>query len=180
MAITAAELLYKGSNAGATIGNATANAGAGTNLGNFTTSGTLADATLNNLFPDVTGDENAASNVDYQCIFIHNNNASITLQNAVTWISAETVGGANCAIGVDPTATSAVGSATAQAVTIATKNTAPAGVAFSAPTTKGTGLSLGNIPAGNVKAIWVRRSATNSAAFNNDSVTVRVEGDTTA
>lgn len=180
MAITAAELLYKGSNNSATVGNTTANAGPGTNLGKYSTSGVLADATLNNLFPDVTGDENAASNVDYQCIFIHNNNASITLQNAVTWISAETAGGANCAIGVDPTAASAAGAGAQQAVSIATKNTAPTGVVFSAPTTKGTGLSLGNIPAGQVKAIWIRRTATNSAAFNNDSVTVRVEGDTIA
>lgn len=180
MPITAAELLYKGSSSGATSGNTTSNGGPNTNLGKYATAGTLTDATLNNLFADVTGDENAASNVDYQCLFLHNNNASITLQNAVAWISAETAGGANCAIGVDPTAPSAVGSATAQAVTIASKNTAPSGVTFSAPTTKATGLSLGNIGAGQVKAIWIRRTATNSAAFNNDSVTVRVEGDTIA
>lgn len=180
MPIIASELLYKGSSPGASSGNTSPNGGAGTNLGKYASAGSLADATLNNLFPDVTGDENAASNVDYQCIFIHNSNPSITLQNAVVWISAETSGGANCAIGVDPTGPTGVGSGTPQALTISTKNQAPGSVAFSSPTVKGSGLSLGNIPAGQVRAIWVRRTATNSAAFNNDSVTIRVEGDTIA
>ena len=100
----------------------------------------------------------------------------------MVWLSAETANGASCAIAIDDFAASPIGQASAQADVIADENTAPgAGVgAFSAPTTKGTGLALGNIAAGYCRAIWVKRSAANTAALDNDGVTVRCEGDTAA
>lgn len=180
MAITATDILYKTSTTAGAAGNANAQAVAGQSLGKYISTTVITDATLNNLFPDVTGDENAASNVDYQCYFVHNNHASLTWQSPVAWLSAEVAGGVTAAIAVDTTAASAIGSATAQAVTIANKNTAPAGQSFSAPTTKGTGLAVGNLPNGQCKGIWVRRTAANTSAVNSDGVTVRVEGDTAA
>ena len=152
----------------------------GASLGKYISTSTIADATLNALFDDISGAENAASTVDYRCVFIHNSNAANALQNAVIWLSAEVAGGASIAIGVDPTAASAIGSASAQAVTIASETTAPAGVSFSSPTTAGTGLSLGTIPSGQCKAVWFRRTAANSAALNSDGVTWSVQGDTGA
>lgn len=180
MAILTTDLLVKGSIVTGAAGNANANGGAGTNLGKYCSSGVEVDATLGNLFPDGTGDENAANNVDYQCFFIHNNNGTLTLQNAVAWLNTEVAGGATLAIGVDPTAASAVGAAPAQAVQIANKNTAPAGVVFTSPTSKATGVSVGNIGPGQVKAIWVQRTCNNSAALNNDGGQLRTEGDTVA
>lgn len=177
-AITSGEILSKYS-VSAAAGNTTAGTAAGS-LGDQISTTQIADATLNALFDDISGAENAASTVDYRCIFIHNSNAANALQNAVIWLSAETGGGANIAIGVDTTAASAIGSASAQALTIANENTAPAGVSFSSPTTFGTGLSLGTIGAGQCKAVWFRRTATNSAALNNDGVTWSVQGDTAA
>ncbi len=56
----------------------------------------------------------------------------------------------------------------------------PAGITFSAPTTKGTGLNLGSLNAGQVRAIWIRRTAANTVAVSNDGATIRVEGDTAA
>lgn len=135
---------------------------------------------MNLLFDTITGDQNAASQVDYRCLFVHNSNASLTLIGAVGWVPSEITGGANIAIGVDTTAASVIGSSSAQALTIANDATAPSGVTFSTPTTKGAGLSLGDIPAGQCKAIWLRRTATNSAASNADGAVIRVEGDTTA
>lgn len=180
MPIATTDILQKLSVTGGAAGNTTANLTPGTSLGKYISTTQIVDATLNNLFPDVTGDENATSNVDYQCVFVHNNHATLSLLNPVIYISAEVAGGASTAIGVDTTAASAVGSATAQALQIANKNTAPAGVTFSAPTTKATGLALGNIPPGQVKAFWIRRTAANTTAVNNDGVTVTVAGDTTA
>lgn len=181
MAITAADINFKGSTgATASAGNSVANAGAGTNLGDVCTSGTLTDNALNNLFDNITGDQNANSQVDYQCIFVHNAHASLTLENAKVYMSAETAGGASIAISVDTTAASAVGAASDQAKTIASKTTAPASQAFSSPTTEGTALALGNIGPGQVKGIWVRRTAANTAALDNDSVTLTVVGDTAA
>jgi hypothetical protein len=109
---------------------------------------------------------------------VHNTNAANVLENAVVYLSAETAGGASIAVGADTTAASAVGSASAQAVTIANENTAPAGVTFSSPTTAGAGVALGNIGVGQVKAFWIRRTASNSSALSNDGVTIAVTGDT--
>jgi len=183
MAIIASEILFKLStgNSGSQ-GNNAAQGNVNNSLGKYISTTPVTDASLNNLFDDLTGDENAqgASYVDYRCIFVHNNNGSLTLQNAVMWLSAEVAGGAAIAIGVDPAAASAIGSGTQQAAVILTDTSAPAGVTFSAPTTKGAGIALGNIPNGQCRAIWVRRTAANSSALNNDGATIRVEGDTAA
>jgi hypothetical protein len=98
----------------------------------------------------------------------------------VTWIASETAGGASTAIGLDTTGVTPHGQAGVQALTIANDTTAPAGVTFSAPTTKATGLSIGNIAAGSVQAIWIRRTAANTSALDVDGVVPRVEGDTSA
>ena len=180
MPIASTDILYKTSAPSASAGNTVANTTAGASLGKYVSTSVITDASLDNLFGDVTGTEDTASNVDYQCIFIHNNHATLTLQTAVVWLATEVAGGTNTAVGVDPTAVSAVGASAVQAETIADKNTAPASVAFSSPTTKAAGLALGNIGPGQVKAIWVRRTATNSGAFSSDGVTLRVEGDTAA
>lgn len=179
MPIASGDILFKLSVKTGSAGNSTAGTTAGS-LGKYVSTTQVSGTAQNNLFDNITGDENAASDVEYRCVFVHNSHASLTLQNAVLWLSAETSGGANLALGVDTTAASAVGSASAQALEVADEGTAPAGVTFSTPTTKGAGLSLGNIASGQVKAVWVRRTATNSAAQNADGGTLRVEGDTAA
>lgn len=164
-----------------TAGNQNAQTNVNASLGKYMSTTDLVDNTLNNLFDDISGDENAALTVDYRCIFIYNAHATLALQNAMAWLASEVAGGANTAIAVDNAAASAAGATAAQADTIATETTAPVAVgAFSSPTTKATGLPLGNIGPGQCRAIWVRRTATNSAAMNNDGVTIRVEGDTAA
>lgn len=177
MSIVSTDLLYKYSVTTGAAGNSTAGTAPGS-LGKYISTTQITDATLNNLFDDVTGDENAASNVDYACYFVHNNHATLTWQNVVAWLSAEVAGGASTAIGVDSTAASAIGSASAQAVSVANDLTAPASVSFTSPTTKGAGISIGSIPPGQCRAIWVRRTAANTAALASDGVTVRFEGDT--
>lgn len=178
MAITATDILFKLS-VTAAAGDTTASTPA-TSLGDQISTTQITDATLHNLFDVVTGDENAASDVEYRCYFVHNNHATLTWENVVAWISGEVAGGAVAAIGLDPAGVTPKGQASAQAASIGAEGSAPAGVTFSAPTTKGTGLAIGNIPAGSVAAIWVRRSAANTAAVDSDGVTIRVEGDTAA
>ncbi len=178
MAILASELLYKLSVKTGTAGNSTAGTPAGS-LGKYISTTGVSTTALNNLFDDISGDENAAAEAEYRCLFIHNANASLTLQNAVVWISAEVAGGANAAIAVDTTAASAIGATAAQALEVANEDTAPA-LTFASPTSKAGALALGNIGAGQCRAVWVRRTATNSAALNNDGVTLRIEGDTAA
>jgi len=176
-AIVAGEILLKYS-ISAAAGNTTASAPS-TSLGDQISTTAWAGGSANDLFDDISGAENAASTVDYRCIFVHNSNTSNALQNAVVYLSAEVASGAGVTIAVDNLAASAIGAAVAQAAAIATETTAPTGVgAFSAPTTAGTGLALGSIPAGSCRAVWVKRTATNSAALSADGVTIGVSGDT--
>jgi hypothetical protein len=96
----------------------------GTSLGGYISTTAITDNTINNLFPDITGDQNAGYQVDYRCVFIKNTNAAgLALQASVLWVTGQVAGGANVLIGVDPTAASPLGSSTPQAVTIGTSNT---------------------------------------------------------
>lgn len=177
-AITSAEILTKYTTTAGSAGNTTAGTANGS-LGKYASSTNWTGGSLNDLFDDISGAENAASTVDYRGIAVHNSNTANTLENAVVYLSSEVAGGASIAVAADSTATSAVGSATAQLLQIANETTAPAGpLTFSSPTTVGSGVALGNIPAGNVKGTWVRRTAANSAALSNDGVTLAFAGDT--
>lgn len=180
MAILTTDILFKLSIKTGTAGNQNAQGDKDQSLGKYISTTAWAGGTLHDLFDVVTGDENAASDVEYRCVFVHNNHATLTLQSAVLWISAEVGGGAVAAIGIDPAAASPIGQAGAQAAEIATEQNAPAGVSFSAPTTKGTGIAVGNIAAGYCRGIWIRRSAANTGAVDNDGATIRVEGDSAA
>ncbi len=125
------------------------------------------------LFDDVASAESAAGDNEYRCIYIHNAHATLALQNAVLWISANTTGN-RLSVGAGTSAVNATESA------VADENTAPGGVTFSQPGSKGAGIALGNIPAGQHKAVWVRRAIAAASSASNDTYTLRVEGDTAA
>ena len=177
-AIVAGDILTKRSTTAGAAGNSTAQADPNACLGKYIATTQWTGGSANDLFDDISGAENAASTVDYRGLFVHNSNGANALQNAVAYISAETAGGASIAIGADPTAASVIGSASAQAVQIANETTAPAGVTFSSPTTLATGIVLGNIPTGQCKGWWARRTAANTAALSADGVTLTFGGDT--
>ena len=179
MPIIASELLFKLSTTAGTTGNTLTSTPAASLGKNVST--TVVSTAINGIFDDISGAENAASTVDYRCIFVHNSNGSLPLTNAVVWLTSQVANGATVEIGLDPTAPTAVGLNGTQAVTIANETTAPAGVTFSsAAVSRATGLSIGTLGAGQVKGIWLKRTAANSAALNNDGVTINVGGDTAA
>lgn len=183
MAILTTDIKWRLSIKTGAAGNAGAQADPNASLGKYISTTDLNTGTpLNNLWDDVTGDENAASDVEYRCLFVYNAHATLALLNPVVWLSAEVGGGAAIAIAIDNIGPSPIGQAGAQAAEIANENTAPSGVgAFSSPTTKGAGLSLGaSLPAGQCRAVWIRRTAANTGAVDNDGVTPRCEGDTAA
>lgn len=169
MAIVASDIQFRLSGGGA---NSNVNA----SLGGAKSSTQITDAALHNLFDQVSGDESAAGDIEYRCIYVHNAHATLSLQNAVVWISTNT-----------PSTDTVVAIALAgeglngTAETVANESTAPIGETFSSPATKGAGLSLGTIPAGQHYAIWIRRTVSaGAAAYNTDSVVITVEGDTAA
>lgn len=179
VAISASDIKFKLSITSGSAGNSVAQSDVDASLGKYISTTELSGTALNNLFDDITGDENAASDVEYRCLFVHNAHGSLTWLGAVAWISAEVSGGASVSIGVDTTAASAIGASPAQALEVADESTAPSGVSFSAPTSKATGISLGDIAAGQCRAIWVRRTAADTAAKDDDGFTLSVAGDTT-
>lgn len=177
MAITTSDVLIKLSIKTGTAGNQNAQTNPNAALGKYISTTAWAGGVIHDLWDVVTGTQNAASTIEYRCIFIHNNHGSLTYENVVVWISAETAGGCTVSIGVDPTATSGISSASAQAVQVTDEVTAPAGVTFSAPTTEGTALALGSLLPGECKAIWIKRIPANTAAKNNDGATLSFAGD---
>lgn len=116
-------------------------------------SSSAAPTTLNGLFDITSAAEAVAGDVEYRCVYLHNSNGTDIMTNAVVYVSANTtLAGSTIDIGVGTAAING----TEQ--TVANESTAPAGVSFSAPSTAGTGLALGSIPAGQHKAIWLRRT----------------------
>lgn len=179
MAIAPSDIILRLSTTAGAAGDSTAGTTAGS-LGKYVST-TEVGTGANALFDDVSGTENAASESEYRCIFVLNNHATLTFINATIYLSAEVGGGAAIALATDNIAISAKGSAAAQAAQIASEDTVPTGVsAFSSPTTDATGLSLGSLAPGQVKAVWVRRTTANTVALDGDGVTLTVAGDTGA
>lgn len=177
MAIVASDIKLKLSVTSGSAGNTTAGTIAGS-LGKYISTTEITDNTLNNLFDDVSGDDNANSVSDYRCVFVHNSHASLQYQNPYVWLTNKTAAATVVSIAIDTTVASALGASGAQALLVANELTAPAGLTFTTPVTKGAGLALGSLNAGQVRAIWIKRTAANTAALNNDTVTLNVEGDT--
>lgn len=176
MPIQETDILLKLSTKSGSAGNSLTSTPAAS-LGKYISQTELVSASLHNLFPVVTGDENAARTVKYRCIFVHNNHTTLTHVGVVAWLVSEASGGCSIAIAIDGVAASVIGSASAQADEVATELVAPTGESFTAPTSKVTGISLGDIPAGQCRAVWVRQTAAASAAKDSDDVYIRVEGD---
>lgn len=176
--ILTSDLHWHLSTTAGTTGNAlpsTPNASLGKNVA--TTQ--IVDATLSNLFDEITGPENAAMEAEFRLMFFRNAHATLPLTNPVAWLETEIIGGALAAISFDTTGVTNLGLVGTQAKTIVDENTPPASQTFLAPTSKVTGIALGSpIGAGQVVGVWVRRTAQNTVAQALDGVTVRCEGDT--
>lgn len=179
MAITAADILKKLSiNTGP--GNSTAQGNPNDSLGRFMSSTQITNNSLHNLFDITTGAENAASRVEYRCFFIHNNHATLTAENFALYIQSEVSGGASIALGLDTTGNVSATSASAQTVARpADEAAAPSGITFSTPSS-GSPLSIGNLAAGQCRAVWVRRTNANTSAVDNDGATLGIAFDTAA
>lgn len=182
MPINSNEILWKFSTTLGSAGNSLTGSGLGS-LGKYISTSQLTNSGVHDLFSVITGDENAGSVVDYRLIFIHNNTVTSGLAaiSPKVYLLVDVSGGANVAFAADSILPSSVTSATAQASQIANSTTAPTQIsAWNSGTVKASGLSLPDIPSGYVQGIWIRRSATNSAAMNNDGMTLNLAFDSAA
>lgn len=179
--LSATDIKFRYSVKTGSSGNSTPQADPNASLGKYISTTAWNGGVLHDLFNLLTGDQNAASQVDYRAVFVYNSSSTNIFYGPVLWISSQVVGGADLAIAVDPTSAFDVNSVSAQGNQITTTTTTPVStIVFSAPTTKVAGLSLGDMLPGTVKAIWLRRTANNTVAVDNDGGTIRVEGDTSA
>lgn len=153
-----------------------ANSDPNASLGGAISTTEVVDATVHNLFDIVSSAEASAGDTEYRCIYVKNTHGSLTLQNAVAYLVSNTPS-------TDTEAAFAVGSAAIAGTeqTVGNESTAPTGVTFQTLTGSGNSQAIGNIAAGQHKAIWIRRVVSASAAaYSGDSVVVRVAGDTAA
>lgn len=154
-----------------------ANSNVNISYGGAKSSVALVDNTLNNLFADSLGPESVAGSIKYRCIYVHNAHASLTMQNSKVYITTNTPS-------TDTVFDVAVGTAAINATEqgpVANEDTAPTGVSWGQASTYATGYALGDIPFGQHKAIWFRRTVTAGAsAYNNDTVVFEVGCDSAA
>jgi hypothetical protein len=160
MAIQSTEIIQR-------LSGGAANASAAASLGGAKSS-TVAPA---GRFNTAAGPESSAGSVKYRCIYVHNANASLTLVGATAVVQSDTPDSTTIIdIGVGSSAING----TEQ--TIADENTAPVGVTFGAGP-----VTLGDIPAGQHRALWERRTiSAGCPAITGDSYTIRVSGSTAA
>ena len=131
---------------------------------------------LHNLFDVVGSAEAAAGDTEYRCVYVHNNHGTLTMQSTKIWISSNTPS-------TDTSVEIALGSSAVNGTetSVANENTAPSGPTFSAPASEGAALSIGDIPAGQHKAVWIKRIInTGAAAYNSDGCTLTTKCDTAA
>lgn len=135
----------------------------------------LTSSDVDMLFDSATAAEALAGRVEYRCEYLHNGHATETMVAACVWVESNTpLSGTALAIGVG---TSAV-NGTEQAV--ANETTAPDDVVFSAPADAANAIALGNIPPGQHRAIWLRRTVNaGSGKSPEDGWELRVRCETT-
>jgi hypothetical protein len=129
--------------------------------------------TANSIFDDVSGAEEAAGDTEYRGLFIENS-GNVDATNVVVWISSNTAD-ADTQVAI-ALAGEAIGTGSIE--TIANENTAPVGETFSEPASEGAGLSIGTIPAGSHKGLWVRRTINAGAGASSDQFTLAASFDT--
>lgn len=162
MAIIASEIEYR-------LSGGASNSNPNASLGGVKSS----NAVPINLFDDVSSAEAASGLVEYRCIYIHNSNASLTLIDPKLWIQTNTPSATTTvAVGLGTSAQGGIEQ------TVANEGSAPFGVTFSEPSDFLSGISLGDIPAGGHRAVWVRRTVNAGTSATADSFTLRVQGDT--
>lgn len=177
MSILASDLAVRLSVRSGTAGNQTIQANPNLALGRYMSTTAWVGGTLSDLFSPVSGPANAAHTPDYRCVFVYNTHGTLPWTGVVAWFSA-VAAGAPLSIGVDPTAASAAAATAVQAVEVAAATTAPAGVTFSAPTTQGDGVALGDIGPGQCRAVWLKRVPAGGGAVADDDTTIQFAGDT--
>lgn len=176
--ISASDIQFYLSNPGAVTGFSGVGT-AGNSLGKYMSTTQVSATSLDCLFLDISGAQNAASQVDYQMLFILNNTATgNTMLNTTIFFPTATdvSGGATIQYALDNKGVVTKTQSATQAAVIANATTAPTSIgSWTNPSaTVAGGLSVGSVPPASCFAVWFKRTASNSAALNNDGFGLQV------
>lgn len=125
-------------------------------------------------FDDIGVSEAASGESEYRALFVKNTSATDTAYAVKVWIASNT----------EATSTALQIALADEGVantieTIANEGTAPVGPTFDDAEDYANALSIGNLTAGQAHGVWVKRTVTaTTAAFPNDTATLRVRADT--
>lgn len=151
--------------------------GAANTLAAAAIGGAKSATAVTSLFDDVSADEAISGESEFRCIYVHNAHSTITLVNPFAFIGND-LGTPNMsyALGLGTSALNAGEQA------VANENTSPVGVTFLPAANKAGGVALGDIPPGQSRAVWVRRTVAASApaAAQGNKFSVVVEGEAAA
>ncbi|HKJ77296.1 MAG TPA: hypothetical protein VKA64_08825, partial [Gammaproteobacteria bacterium] len=107
----------------------------------------------NNIWDDVAKTEAVYGDTEYRCLYLANR-YSDTVLDVRLWVDSQPVGADEIDIGIDP-AGIGDGSSTGVAQTVADEGTPPSNVTFSRPTDYSGGVSVGDLDADQVIAVWI-------------------------
>ena len=126
------------------------------NLPSANASDTITVAQLRNqIFDDILKDEAVYGDTEYRCLYFINDFSDQVL-DARVWVEQQPNGQDGLEIAADP-AGIGDGSSSGVAQTVGGEGTAPSGVTFSAPADYTNGVQLGDFPAGQGIAVWIKR-----------------------
>jgi hypothetical protein len=164
-------------------GNATGPSNNTLSLGGTISTATIPDATANNVFDDVTGDESAAGDTEYRGIAVKDTSSSCTMINPKVWIAgyvrassgADTI---KIARSTFPLNSNTMGICTNEST--APSETGLSWIVEGSPSST-IDFSPGTLNTGNWFGLWLMRTVPPGAsAFSNRSVTIQVQCETTA
>jgi hypothetical protein len=129
-----------------------------------------------NLFDDISVAEAASGDTEYRAYFVKNTNATDTAYAVKVWIASNT----------DSSSTALQIALADEGVantieTVGNESTAPTGPTFDDAEDFANALTIGNLAPSEAHGVWVKRACTaTTVAFQNDTATLRVRGDTAA
>lgn len=163
MAIADTDIIFR-------LSGGAANADPALSIGGAKSSVAVTGSTL---LDTVSSAEATAGDINYRCFYVHNAHGTLTMIGAKMWIQANTPD-------ADSTVDIGVGAAAVNATETATANeaTAPGSVTFVAAVNEAGAIALGDIPAGQHRAVWIRRTENAGQAAVSETATLRVKCDT--
>lgn len=134
--------------------------------------GIIVTDVLNNLFNDFTSTEAGVTDDYYRGLYWDNEHATLQYTTPFMWISSQTSSGdTDVALAIADEAKNVA------IETIANELQAPVGPTFTAPASKGAGIAVGSLDAGDNRGWWLRYHITAPAGAALDTMTIAIEGD---